>query len=101
MTQDNRIKGGQIDRSRTLRFTFDGHPYTGHPGDTLASALLANGVRLMGRAAPFRQAAKNPTPSSNSAPARGRNPTPAPPWPNCSTGWKPTARTASPRSNST
>lgn len=49
MTQENRIKGGQIDRSRTLRFTFDGHPYTGHPGDTLASALLANGVRLMGR----------------------------------------------------
>ena len=38
MTQDNRIKGGQIDRSRTFRFTFDGHPYTGHPGDTLASA---------------------------------------------------------------
>ena len=49
MTQDNRIAGGQIDRSRTLRFTFDGLPYQGHPGDTLASALLANGVRLMGR----------------------------------------------------
>ena len=49
MTQENRIKGGQIDRTKTLRFTFDGHPYTGHPGDTLASALLANGVRLMGR----------------------------------------------------
>lgn len=49
MSQPNRIAGGQIDRSRTLRFTFDGTPYTGHPGDTLASALLANGVRLMGR----------------------------------------------------
>lgn len=49
MTQPNRIAGGQIDRSRTLRFTFDGLPYAGHPGDTLASALLANGVRLMGR----------------------------------------------------
>ncbi|EPX83760.1 sarcosine oxidase, alpha subunit family, heterotetrameric form [Rubellimicrobium thermophilum DSM 16684] len=49
MTQPNRIAGGQIDRTRTLRFTFDGIPYTGHPGDTLASALLANGVRLMGR----------------------------------------------------
>lgn len=46
---NNRIPGGQIDRSRTLRFTFDGLPYLGHPGDTLASALLANGVRLMGR----------------------------------------------------
>ena len=49
MTQDNRISGGQIDRSRSLRFTFDGIPYTGHAGDTLASALLANGVKLMGR----------------------------------------------------
>ncbi|MBB4065439.1 sarcosine oxidase subunit alpha family protein [Gellertiella hungarica] len=49
MTQQNRISGGQIDRSRTLRFTFDGVAYAGHPGDTLASALLANGVRLMGR----------------------------------------------------
>ena len=49
MTQSHRITGGQIDRSRTLRFTFDGLPYQGHPGDTLASALLANGVRLMGR----------------------------------------------------
>ena len=49
MSQSNRIAGGQIDRSQTLRFTFDGVPYQGHPGDTLASALLANGVRLMGR----------------------------------------------------
>jgi methylglutamate dehydrogenase subunit C len=49
LTQSNRIDGGQIDRSKTLRFTFDGLPYQGHPGDTLASALLANGVRLMGR----------------------------------------------------
>ena len=49
MTQSNRIAGGQIDRSKTFRFTFDGVPYQGHPGDTLASALLANGVRLMGR----------------------------------------------------
>ena len=49
MTQPNRITGGQIDRSQTWRFTFDGRPYVGHPGDTLASALLANGVQLMGR----------------------------------------------------
>jgi sarcosine oxidase, subunit alpha len=40
-----RESGGRIDRSRTLRFRFDGRDYTGHPGDTLASALLANGVR--------------------------------------------------------
>ncbi len=49
MSQINRIAGGQIDRSKTLNFTFDSKSYTGHPGDTLASALLANGVRLMGR----------------------------------------------------
>jgi len=49
MNQVNRIAGGQIDRSTTLNFRFDGKAYTGHPGDTLASALLANGVRLVGR----------------------------------------------------
>jgi methylglutamate dehydrogenase subunit C len=42
-------RGGRIDRSRRLGFRFDGRPYQGHPGDTLASALLANGVRLLGR----------------------------------------------------
>ena len=41
--------GGRIDRLRTIRFTFDGVAYTGHQGDTLASALLANGVSLLGR----------------------------------------------------
>ncbi|PRY14610.1 2Fe-2S iron-sulfur cluster-binding protein [Kineococcus rhizosphaerae] len=35
--------GGRVDRSTTLSFTFDGEPLTGHPGDTLASALLAHG----------------------------------------------------------
>jgi methylglutamate dehydrogenase subunit C len=42
-------RGGRIDRSRRLGFRFDGRLYDGHPGDTLASALLASGVRLMGR----------------------------------------------------
>jgi sarcosine oxidase subunit alpha len=41
--------GGAIDRTRTLGFSFDGRRYEGHPGDTLASALIANGVRLVGR----------------------------------------------------
>jgi heterotetrameric sarcosine oxidase alpha subunit len=41
--------GGVIDRKRTFRFSFDGKSFTGHPGDTLASALLANGERLVGR----------------------------------------------------
>ena len=42
-------EGGLIDRSRTLAFTFDETRYLGHPGDTLASALIANGVRLVAR----------------------------------------------------
>ncbi len=42
-------KGLLIDRSRPLRFRFDGRGYEGFAGDTLASALLANGTRLMGR----------------------------------------------------
>ncbi|MBQ0752286.1 MAG: (2Fe-2S)-binding protein, partial [Roseovarius sp.] len=49
MTQVNRLAGGLIDRSRTISFRFDDKWMMGHPGDTLASALLANGVRLMGR----------------------------------------------------
>lgn len=45
-----RIPGkGLIDRTRPLRFRFDGREYEGFAGDTLASALLANGVRLMAR----------------------------------------------------
>ncbi|MER6158276.1 sarcosine oxidase subunit alpha family protein [Streptomyces sp. NPDC001868] len=37
-------RGGRIDRDAVLRFTVDGRELTGHPGDTLASAMLANGV---------------------------------------------------------
>lgn len=43
------VAGGRIDRNRTVTFTFDGERFTGHPGDSLASALLAHGVHLMGR----------------------------------------------------
>ena len=49
MTQVNRLDGGLIDRSTPLSFTFDGRRYGGFAGDTLASALVANGVRLVGR----------------------------------------------------
>jgi sarcosine oxidase subunit alpha len=45
-----RIEGkGRIDRARRVAFTFDGHRHEGFGGDTLASALLADGVRLMAR----------------------------------------------------
>ena len=41
--------GRLIDRSRSLDFTFNGKAMRGHPGDTLASALLAGAQTLMGR----------------------------------------------------
>jgi sarcosine oxidase subunit alpha len=41
--------GRRLDRSHRLHFEFNGRRLSGHPGDTLASALLANGVRLVGR----------------------------------------------------
>jgi sarcosine oxidase subunit alpha len=36
--------GGRVDRDSTVSFTFNDRDFTGHPGDTLASALLASGV---------------------------------------------------------
>ncbi len=47
--------GGRIDRDRPLRFTFDGRALTGFAGDTLAAALLANGVRLVGRSLKYHR----------------------------------------------
>ncbi|MCE2517035.1 MAG: sarcosine oxidase subunit alpha family protein [Alphaproteobacteria bacterium] len=49
MTASNRLKGGMINRRKPLSFSFDGKVMSGFDGDTLASALLANGVKLMGR----------------------------------------------------
>ncbi len=42
-------EGGRLDRTTAIPFQFDGKSYRGFAGDTLASALLANGVRLFGR----------------------------------------------------
>ncbi|MBB3065419.1 sarcosine oxidase subunit alpha family protein [Limibacillus halophilus] len=42
-------QGGRIDRSQPLSFSFDGKAYVGYEGDSLASALLANGVHLVAR----------------------------------------------------
>ncbi|RVC90909.1 sarcosine oxidase subunit alpha, partial [Mesorhizobium sp. M2A.F.Ca.ET.017.03.2.1] len=48
--QANRLtSGGLIDRSTALSFRFDGKNFLGFKGDTLASALVANGVKLVGR----------------------------------------------------
>ena len=42
-------QGGRVDREQEIRFTFNGTSYTGLVGDTLCSALLANGVHMIGR----------------------------------------------------
>ena len=48
--QPNRLtQGGRIDRSQTLSFRFNGKSFSGYAGDTLASALLANGILVVGR----------------------------------------------------
>ena len=52
----HRLKtGGQIDRSKPLSFTFDGKTMSGFAGDTLASALLANGQQLVGRSCKYHR----------------------------------------------
>ena len=49
MAQKNRLEGGLIDRKNPWTFEFNGQSMQGFEGDTLASALLANDVRLVGR----------------------------------------------------
>ena len=48
-TQSHRLPtGGRIDRDEVLTFSIDGVDYVGHRGDTVASALLANGRHRIG-----------------------------------------------------
>jgi len=50
MSQNFRLdKGGLINRDKKISFKFNGKDYFGYEGDTLASALIANGVHLVGR----------------------------------------------------
>jgi len=49
MSQPFRLSSGRLDPAKAVGFTFDGRAYAGLAGDTLASALLANGVHLVGR----------------------------------------------------
>lgn len=49
MTNNRLLNKGRIDRNHPLNFTFNGKSYQGFQGDTLASALLANEVHLIGR----------------------------------------------------
>lgn len=47
--------GGRIDRSRKVSFRWNGRTQSGHPGDTLASALLANDVLLVARSLKYHR----------------------------------------------
>ena len=50
MSQNFRLNtGGLINRDKAIEFKFNGKKYIGDEGDTLASALLANGIHLIGR----------------------------------------------------
>ncbi len=50
MSQTHRLpNGGRVDRNKVLTFTFNGQQYKGYEGDSLAAALLANGVDVIGR----------------------------------------------------
>ena len=50
MEQSFRLENlGLINRDKKLSFKFNGKAYYGYEGDTLASALLANGIHLIGR----------------------------------------------------
>jgi sarcosine oxidase subunit alpha len=50
MSGDHRLpSGGRINRAKPVGFTFDGRKFSGFEGDTIASALLAHGVHLVGR----------------------------------------------------
>ncbi len=54
--QINRLtSGGRIDRSKPISFTFNGQKLQGYQGDTLASALLANGVDIVGRSIKYHR----------------------------------------------
>src|SRR5262245_45282601 len=48
-------RSARIDMSKPLSFTFNGRPLTGYAGDTLASALLANGVHLVARSIKYHR----------------------------------------------
>ena len=50
MSQDFRLDNvGMVNREKKISFKFNGKKYFGFEGDTIASALIANGVHLVGR----------------------------------------------------
>lgn len=97
-----RVSGrGRVDAARSVSFTFDGKTYRGVKGDTVASALLANGVHLMGRSFKYHRprgpvAAGSEEPNALIGTRRGASSsrTPAPRCRKSGTGWKPPRRTS-------
>ena len=73
-TAATRLSGGLIDRSRTVGFTFDGRRFAGHPGDTLASALMANDVALLGRSFKYHRPRGLIAAGSGESPTRSPRP---------------------------
>ena len=67
MTSFRLPAGGQIDRNAPIDFTFDGKPFSGLKGDTLASALLANGQMMMGRSFKYHRP-RGPVTATSSEP---------------------------------
>jgi glycine cleavage system aminomethyltransferase T/NADPH-dependent 2,4-dienoyl-CoA reductase/sulfur reductase-like enzyme len=54
--QSHRLaSGGRIDRTKDFQFSFNGRKLTGHPGDTVASALLANNISLVSRSLKYHR----------------------------------------------
>lgn len=48
-------RGGLVDRTRVIPFEFNGRRFDGFAGDSVASALLANGIRVVGRSFKFHR----------------------------------------------
>ena len=56
MKQSHRLNNvGLINRDKVITFNFNGKSYQGYEGDNLASALLANGVHLLGRSLKYHR----------------------------------------------
>ena len=92
MSQVNRLSsGGRIDRDTSLEFTFNGRRMVGHVGDTVASALLANGVRIVGRSFKYHRPRGIVAAGSEEPNALLQLGTGGRTLPNYLTGWSPTA----------
>ena len=71
MPQSYRLDNiGLINRDKKLSFKFNGVTYSGYEGDTLASALIANGVHLVGRSFKYHRATPLCCPDPETIPSR-------------------------------